>query len=102
LAFDEWENGIPIAFIIVGKAKERDIRPWLQKLNARAKAVKSDWEPRAFVVDNAQAEINAIKYVLLKYYAFKCIYSIVFNNVIINFVQFTNQAYVGDFQESVA
>jgi len=60
MVFDEWENGIPIAFVIVGKSKEKDILPWLKKLNARCCAVQPDWRPGSVIVDNAQAELNAI------------------------------------------
>jgi hypothetical protein len=60
MVFDEWENGIPIAFVIVGKSKEKDILPWLMKLNARCCVVQPDWRPGSVIVDNAQAELNAI------------------------------------------
>ena len=60
MVFDEWENGIPVAFIIVGKSKEKDVLPWLDKLNARCRASQPDWHPGSVIVDNAQAELNAI------------------------------------------
>lgn len=60
MVFDEWENGIPAAFIIVGKSKEKDVQPWLDKLNARCRASQPDWHPGSIIVDNAQAELNAI------------------------------------------
>ena len=35
VVFDEWKQGIPIAFIIQEKSHEVDIVSWLRKLNAR-------------------------------------------------------------------
>ena len=61
MVFDEWEQGIPVAFTIQGKSRAVDIVPWLRKLNARCQAVMSDWRPNAFVVDNNQVELNAIR-----------------------------------------
>jgi len=63
IVFDEWEQGIPVAFTIQGKSREVDIVPWLTKLNARCIAVQPDWRPNAFLVDNDQAELNAIRLV---------------------------------------
>ena len=63
MVFDEWEQGIPVAFTIQGQSRECDIVPWLRKLNERCIAVKPDWRPNAFLVDNDQAELNAIRFV---------------------------------------
>ena len=60
MVFNEWENGIPVSFVIVGKSKEKDIELWLKKLAGRCRAVQPDWEPCSVIVDNAQAELNAI------------------------------------------
>ena len=60
MVFDEWENGISIVFVIVGKSKEKDIMSWLKKLNVRCCAVQPDWQPGSLIVDNVQAELNAI------------------------------------------
>jgi hypothetical protein len=35
VVFDEWQNGIPIAFIIIGKTWERDLDPVLKTLSQR-------------------------------------------------------------------
>ena len=63
MVFDEWEQGIPVAFTIQGKSREVDIVRWLQKLKDRCIAVKPDWKPTSFLVDNDQAELNAIRLV---------------------------------------
>ena len=60
MVFDEWKNGIPIAFVIVGKSKEKDIMPWLKKLNTRCCIVQPNWQPGSLIVDNAHVELNAI------------------------------------------
>lgn len=61
MVFDEWERGIPVAYIIVGRSREVDILPWLTALQKKCIDVQLDWSPNAIVVDNAQAEINAIQ-----------------------------------------
>ena len=61
MVFDEWEQGIPVAFTIQGRSREVDITPWLRKLRDRCVAVKPDWRPNAFIVDNDDAELNAIR-----------------------------------------
>lgn len=61
MVFDEWESGIPIAYIIVGRSREADILPWLTALREKCIAAQPDWCPNAIVVDNAQAELNAIE-----------------------------------------
>ena len=60
MVFDEWENDIPVSFVIVGRSREKDIEPWLHKLAKRCRAVQPEWEPGSVIVDNAQAELNAI------------------------------------------
>jgi len=33
MVFDEWKNGIPIAFIVIGKSRENDLHPVFQALS---------------------------------------------------------------------
>jgi hypothetical protein len=33
MVFDEWQNGIPIAFIVIGKTQECDLDPILKALS---------------------------------------------------------------------
>jgi hypothetical protein len=61
MAFDEWRNGIPVAFFVISSVKEKDLLPVLECLRAKLHTVDSTWEPTAFIVDNAQAEINALR-----------------------------------------
>ena len=60
MVFDQWEQGIPVAFTIQRKSREMDIVPWLQKLKERYMAAKPDWKPTSFLVNNDQAEFNVI------------------------------------------
>jgi hypothetical protein len=43
MVFDEWQNGIPIAFIITGRGKEEDITTWLQRFNKRLFKHAPNW-----------------------------------------------------------
>jgi hypothetical protein len=60
MVFDEWENDIPIAFVIIGKSNEKNILPGIQELNARCCAVQPSWKPGSLIVDNAKAKLNVI------------------------------------------
>jgi hypothetical protein len=33
MVFDEWQNGILVAFIVIGKSRENDLHPILQALS---------------------------------------------------------------------
>jgi hypothetical protein len=59
MVFDEWQNGIPIAFIIIGKIHESDLDPILQTLS---KCMPSSWMFNVILVDNVQAKINVLKF----------------------------------------
>jgi hypothetical protein len=61
MAFDKWRNGIPVAFFVISSAKEKDLLPVLQNLREKLKTADSSWEPTSFIVDNTQAEINALR-----------------------------------------
>jgi hypothetical protein len=63
MVFDEWQNGLPIAFIIISKCVEEDILPWLTRLHDRVLQHKPNWFSHAVVVDCAKAELNYIGYV---------------------------------------
>jgi len=62
MVFDEWQNGIPITFIIIGHGKEEDITSSLQRFNKRLFKHAPNWYPNAIIFYNAQVELNAIKY----------------------------------------
>jgi len=58
MVFDEWQNGVPIAFIVIGKSRENDLQPILQSLSQK---MPNDWMLSAIIVDNTQAEINVLR-----------------------------------------
>jgi len=53
MVFDEWQNGVPIAFIVIGKNQESDLRSVLQSLSQR---MPNDCMLSAMFVDNTQIE----------------------------------------------
>ena len=42
MVFDEWQNGVPVAFVITARQKKSDLAPWMQKLKDRMLAAKAD------------------------------------------------------------
>jgi hypothetical protein len=58
MVFDEWKNGIPIAFIVIGKGRENDLHPIFQALS---KCLPINWTPNAIIVDNVLAKINVLR-----------------------------------------
>jgi hypothetical protein len=62
MVFDSHKNGIPIAWII-SSSKRLDIIPWLKSFrNIMLDSFKS-WSPNAFLIDDAEPEMGAIRYV---------------------------------------
>jgi hypothetical protein len=57
MVFDEWQNGILVAFIAIGKSKENDLHLILQTLSKR---FPINWMANAITVDNVQAKINVL------------------------------------------
>ena len=64
MVFDDFRNGVPIAWIITSRQKEEDLIQWLTALRAKAMKVQPEWRPSCFIVDDAIHERNAIKYVI--------------------------------------
>ena len=61
MVFDEWRNGILVAWFITSSSKEEDLTPVLAALKDKIVAAMPDWKPSSIIVDNAQAEINALQ-----------------------------------------
>jgi hypothetical protein len=61
MVFDSFSNGIPVTWIIISNAKASDIAIWLNAINEKMKRLDVEWKPKVFIVDNADAEINAIR-----------------------------------------
>jgi hypothetical protein len=62
MVFDDWRNGIPVAFFAISRTREQDLIPVLQALHNRVAKNKPNWSPSSIIVDNAQAEINTLRY----------------------------------------
>jgi hypothetical protein len=60
IVFDQWQNGIPVAFVITSKCAEEDILLWFTSLRDCVLKFKPDWHPNAVIVDCAKAELNCI------------------------------------------
>lgn len=63
MVFNKWCNGVPVAFVVIQQSKEADISPWLGALRVKLVLKMPQWRPDAFIVNDAQAEINALKFV---------------------------------------
>jgi hypothetical protein len=59
MVFDEWQNGIPVAFIVIGKSQENDFDPFFQALS---KHMPRNWMPNDILIDNFQANINVLRF----------------------------------------
>lgn len=59
--FDAFRNGVPIAWVITSSCCCSDIVTWLTALRDRVLDHNKGWEANAFMVDDAQAEIQALR-----------------------------------------
>jgi hypothetical protein len=62
MVFDDWRNGIPVAFFAISRSREQDLTPVLQALYNRVSTHNTNWSPSSIIVDNAQAELNTLRY----------------------------------------
>jgi hypothetical protein len=61
MVFDEWRNGVPVAFVITAKSKQTDLAAWMRALKEKLAQIRPDWRPSAFVLDDADNEINSLR-----------------------------------------
>jgi hypothetical protein len=59
MVFDEWQNGISIAFIVIGKSQKIDLDLVLWALS---KHMPSNWMLNVIFVNNVQAKINVLRF----------------------------------------
>jgi hypothetical protein len=64
MVFDEWHNGVLVAYIIISSYKTCDLSPWMDVLNKILFFVKVDWHFNAFIVDDVRAEIYSLRYMM--------------------------------------
>ena len=62
MVFDDWRNDIPVAFFAISRSREQDLVHVLQALHNRVAKTNATWCPSSIIVDNAQAEINTLRY----------------------------------------
>jgi hypothetical protein len=61
MVFDSHRNGIPVAWIIVSSTKRLDITNWLKAFRDKMLDAYKSWSPNAFLIDDADAEKEAIR-----------------------------------------
>jgi hypothetical protein len=61
MVFDEWQNGIFVAWIVSTHNNNMNLQMWLIVLKDMLKHNLLEWNPNVFIIDNANVEINAIK-----------------------------------------
>ncbi|MCO5581586.1 hypothetical protein L7F22_035474 [Adiantum nelumboides] len=60
LVFDTFHNGVPIAWTITSSSCHSNVAKWLSALRNCVLDHNKGWDPNAFMVDDAEAEIQAI------------------------------------------
>ena len=76
MVFDDWLNGVPVAYIITSNSKQPDLEPWMRVLATKLASVQEDWMPNAFIIDCAQAEIGGLQYVWPGVKVFLCLWHV--------------------------
>ena len=64
VVFDDFRNGVQIAWIITSRQNKKNLIQWLTALRVKAMKVQLEWRPSCFIVDDEIHERNAIKYVI--------------------------------------
>jgi len=61
MAFDEQQSGVPVAWVVASRNTSDDIAIWLEQLMHKRFQAHPDWKVNAFMVDDALAEISALR-----------------------------------------
>ena len=61
MVFDEHHNGVPVAWVISSRNTTYDICKWMSTLIAAGKKEQPNWDVKAFITDDAAAEIEALR-----------------------------------------
>ena len=61
LVFDDWRNGIPVAWVLTSRMKEEDRVMWLEPLRRHLQKDMANFLPSCFIVDDADYQWNAVK-----------------------------------------
>ena len=65
MVFDTHKNGMPVAWIMAGSSRCIDIVQWLKTFRNTMLDHRKTWSPNAFLIDHAQLEQGAIRYVYI-------------------------------------
>ena len=76
MVFDDWLNGVPVAYIVTSSSKQPDLEPWMRALAKKLASRQPDWAPNAFITDCAQAEINGLQTVWPGVKVFLCLWHV--------------------------
>ena len=57
MVFDEWQNGISVAWFITSSSKEEDLTPILVTLKDKIVAAMPTWKSSSLIVDNAKQRL---------------------------------------------
>ena len=57
MVFDEWQNGISVAWFITSSSKEEDLTPILATLKDKIVAAMPTWKSSSLIVDNAEQRL---------------------------------------------
>jgi len=59
--FDEQQSGVHVAWVVASRNTSDDIAIWLEHLMRKCFQTRPDWKVNAFMVDDALAEISALR-----------------------------------------
>lgn len=62
VVFDEQQSGVLVTWVVMSCSASQDIALWLDHLLHRCYQLRPDWKVNAFMVDDALAEIIALRY----------------------------------------
>eukprot|EP01018_Ginkgo_biloba_P001591 Gb_21672 [translate_table: standard] len=61
MVFDQFQNGVPIAWVVSSRDTTSDIEEWLQAIFYAGVKERPDWKVCTFMTDDAAAEIKALR-----------------------------------------
>ena len=61
MVFDAQQSGVPVAWVVASINTSTNISLWLEQLIARCYKIHPNWKVNAFMVDDALAEIAALR-----------------------------------------
>ena len=60
MIFDKWRNRCSGAYVVTSRTKQLELASWMLALKTIMVAALPKWRPNAFIVVDAQAEINSL------------------------------------------